>query len=125
MNQPEGRNADKRKEAPFPPGSSSPTGEEQAKKPVRTLEPAVPLRNPRTLERLRDRVQEIALEFSRLREENAALYKRIEALESDKRKHPTGASLVFQENPDVMRRKIQGFIDALDEYLQHDYKSPS
>ena len=125
MNKPEGRNDDRQSKGSSPTGPSSPPAEQQAEKPSRIREPAPPLHNLRSLEHLRDRVQEIALEFRRLREENVALYKRIETLESDKRKHPTSASLVFQESPDVVRRKIQGFIDALDEYLQHDYKSPS
>ena len=75
------------------------------------------LRNPRSLERLRDRVQEAADELERLREENAALRERIEALETRPPVDPDATMLTFDEDPEALRRKVESFIDAIDAYL--------
>ncbi len=70
----------------------------------------------RALDRLRDRVQKAAKEIERLRAENAALTARVrdlDALEPD----AGGLSLDFGEDPDEVRAKVQGFIEAVDRLL--------
>ncbi len=75
---------------------------------------SIPLREAKSLERLRSRVEEAARELKRLREENDRLARRIEELEG----HPAGRPLGFQEDPEALARKIKGFIQTIDQYLQ-------
>ena len=79
----------------------------------------VQLKDLDSLERLRDSVEAAARELKRLREENAALAERISALET----HPgtgldQGTLLPFDEDPDVLRRKVATFIEAIDQHLK-------
>ena len=72
-----------------------------------------------SLERLRDSIEAAARELKRLREENAALAERVAALEA----HPgtgleQGTLLPFDEDPEVLRRKVASFIEAIDQHLK-------
>jgi len=75
------------------------------------------LRHPRSLERLRDRVQAAADELERLREENAALRDRIEELETRPPADDGLTTITFDDDPETLRRAIEGFIEAIDTYL--------
>jgi len=84
------------------------------------------LRGIQALERLRDRIQTAANEILRLREENAALAERIARLEA----HPSsmleeGTLLHLEEDPEVLRRKVAAFIEAIDRYLDRDQSQSS
>lgn len=99
-----------------------PAGDEAtAQAPQQALDPSakrrVPLKSPQSLERLRDRVQAAVHELDRLRKENAALTERIEHLETRPTLDVDGTLLAFDEHPDALREKVEGFISAIDQYL--------
>ncbi|MDZ4699970.1 MAG: hypothetical protein SH809_09720 [Rhodothermales bacterium] len=78
----------------------------------------------RSLRRLRDRVQAAALEIQALRQENAALHQRIVELERSVRTSGDGGTpLAFEGDPDLLRRKVDGFIVAIDRYLEEDSRA--
>jgi hypothetical protein len=75
----------------------------------------------RSLRRLRDRVQAAAQEIQALRQENAALHLRIAELERSVRTAGDGgAPIALEGDPDQLRRKVDGFILAIDRYLEED-----
>ena len=80
----------------------------------------VPLKSPQSLERLRDRVKKAARELERLRAENAALTERIRQLETSPAVDLEGTVLAFDEDPDILREKVEGFIKTIDEYLTRE-----
>lgn len=82
----------------------------------------VRLRSSGSLERLRDRVENVAHELKHLREENQALSERIKELESRPNVAPQGTFLSLEHDPDLLRRKINGFIEAIDRYLENERK---
>lgn len=82
----------------------------------------VKLRSSGSLERLRDRVDNAAHELKRLREENQALSERIKELESRPHVAPQGTFLSLDHDPEMLRRKISGFIEAIDRYLENERK---
>ncbi len=78
------------------------------------------LKGTRSLRKLRDRVELAASELIRLREENAALQERIEKLES----MPAGEGgdaglLLLDTDPETLKRKVEGFIQSIDNYLEN------
>lgn len=77
-----------------------------------------------SLEKLRDRVEVAAREMKRLSEENGALAERIQELESRPAVDPHGTVLSLDHDPDVLKRKISGFIDAIDQYLEKERQKP-
>lgn len=82
------------------------------------------LKGTRSLRKLRDRVERAANELIRLREENAALQERIEALESTPASNGKDAGLLLLDtDPEALKRKVEGFIQSIDNYL--DKKEPS
>ncbi|MFK7845853.1 MAG: hypothetical protein AB8G77_11160 [Rhodothermales bacterium] len=82
------------------------------------------LKGTRSLRKLRDRVERAANELIRLREENAALQDRIEELESTPASNGKDAGLLMLEtDPEALKRKVEGFIQSIDNYL--DKKEPS
>lgn len=74
------------------------------------------------LERLRDRVERAAREVERLREENEALARRIEELEEQASiRHDDALDVDFGDDPAVLRRKVDRFIDVIDHYLAKEH----
>ncbi len=86
-----------------------------------SLVKATGLKGTRSLRRLRDRVERAASELIRLREENATLQERIEELEgSGAAKADGGAGkLVLDTDPEALKRKVEGFIQSIDNYLDN------
>ena len=72
------------------------------------------------LERLRDRVKKAARELERLRTENAALTERIRRLETSPTVDLEGTVLAFDEDPEMLREKVEGFITTIDAYLARE-----
>lgn len=72
----------------------------------------------RALSRLRERVEDAAREVERLRAQNAALSGRVAELQ-DQLGSDESPGLAFPggADPDALRARIQGFIDAIDEVL--------
>ena len=80
------------------------------------------LKSIKSLERLRDRIQTAATEIIRMREENAALSSRLQRMESQP-DIPENSALQLDEDPEVLRQKVSGFIEAIDRYLGGEQKS--
>ncbi len=80
----------------------------------------VSLKNPQSLERLRDRVKKAARELERLRTDNAALTERIRRLETSPTVDLEGTVLAFDEDPDILREKVEGLITTIDAYLARE-----
>ncbi|GEM_PF-3505744 len=80
------------------------------------------LRSLESLERLRDRVEVAAREMRRLREENGALARRIQELESRPAVDPGQTVISLDHDPDLLKRKIAGFIEAIDRYLEKEQR---
>lgn len=85
--------------------------------------PHVSLKSTQSLERLRDRIETAAHELRRLREENQALAERIKELESHPNVSEQGAFLSLDHDPELLRRKISGFIEVIDRYLERERRS--
>ena len=69
----------------------------------------------RTLARLRERVEAAVREIERLRAANASLAARVGELQEAL--GDGGAAPALPGDPDTLRARVQGFIDALDEVL--------
>jgi hypothetical protein len=80
---------------------------------------AVQLKSYKSLERLRDRVLLTSRELARLRSENAELQRTVDELQAGG-SPSDGTAVVFTESPAVLRSKVEGFIEAIDQYLQDD-----
>lgn len=75
----------------------------------------------RSMRRLRDRVAAAAQELAQLRQENAALEQRISELEAGGRVlGDGGVAIPLEGDPEVLRRKVDGFIQAIDRFLEED-----
>ena len=61
-------------------------------------------------------------ELRRLREENAALAARLAELESSARMEGRDDEtlLLLDEDPEALKRKVDGFIEAIDQYLEQE-----
>ncbi len=81
------------------------------------MPPLVALRGAESLRLLRDRVQKTAQELNRLHKENQKLAQRVAELERGPAIDPNTTILSFEENPDRLRERINGFIQAIDTYL--------
>ena len=88
-------------------------------------EPARPtsVKSLSALEKLRDRVEVAARELERLREENQALAGRLAELEANPLAGQESTFIPLDEDPELLRRKVSGFISAIDEYLGQDAPS--
>ncbi|MEM8486626.1 MAG: hypothetical protein AAF564_13825 [Bacteroidota bacterium] len=82
------------------------------------------LKGTRALRKLRDHVERAANELVRLREENDALQERIATLESTPASHggDEAGLLLLDTDPEALKRKVEGFIQSIDNYL--DNKDP-
>ena len=98
--------------------------EKTAKATGETTPRTVGLKGTRSLRKLRDRVERAAHELIRLRDENSALQKRIEELEARPASSGDQAGvLLLDTDPETLKRKVEGFIQSIDDYL--DQKEPS
>lgn len=120
------RNAGRRK-GPKPTAKKSADQARPEKRKEKSSPPRPPkrignvqLNSPSSLERLRNRIEDTARELHRLREENAALVKRLSELEANPMMDLEGTLIALDENPEAMREKIQGYIAAIDNYLVED-----
>ena len=73
----------------------------------------------RALARLRDRVGAAVEEIERLRAENKALAERVAELED---RPATG--LGFDEDPEVLKKKVRRFLDAVDRAIEASGERP-
>ncbi len=104
--------------------SEVPNRDELNPAPEGAAEGASTLIGLRSLRRLRDRVQAAAQEIQALRQENVALHQRIVELERSVRPAGDGgAPLALEGDPDQLRRKVDGFIVAIDRYLEEDSRA--
>ena len=76
----------------------------------------------RTLARLRERVEAAVREIERLRADNAALAARVGELQGAL--GDGGPAPALPGDPDTLRTRVQGFIDAIDAVLAAD-ESPA
>lgn len=83
------------------------------------------LRGTPSLERLRERVEAAARELERLRRDNVLLARRIAELESRPEVAQDEAFVVFEEDRESLRRKVEGFIQAIDAYLARERERSS
>jgi len=77
----------------------------------------VHLKGNRPLERLQERVKVTLRGVNRLREEKAAMAERLQALEANPLAHLDADYVAFDESPEVLKRKVDQFIAAIDTYL--------
>lgn len=85
--------------------------------------PNVSLRSVQSLERLRDRIETAAHELKRLREENQSLSARIKELEQRPNASMQNTFLSLEQDPELLRRKINGFIELIERYLEREGRS--
>ncbi len=71
----------------------------------------------RALSRLRERVVAAAREIERLRSDNAALARRVAELQAGLGDDAPALALPDMGDPEALRARVQGFIDAIDEVL--------
>ena len=76
----------------------------------------------RTLARLRERVEAAVREIERLRSANAALAERVGELQGALGED--GPAPALPGDPDTLRTRVQGFIDAIDQVLAAEPGSP-
>ena len=93
------------------PTGSKPQNEEGGNEAVSVL-------GSRSLRKLRDRVERAAHELRVLREENSLLQERVTELESVSAENiPEGNAFFLESDPESVKRKVEGFIHAIDRYL--------
>lgn len=85
-----------------------------------TMRPVVMLQGMESLQRLRDRIMKTLEELERLRTSNAELAERIRELEKRPHVDFDGTVLAFDEDPQQLREKVDGFIRAIDTYIAKD-----
>lgn len=101
----------------------SPRGDQSGgSRTSRARQEHVSLKGIGSLERLRDRVETAAHELKRLRDENETLSERVKELESRPEVEAQGTFLSLDHDPELLRRKISGFIEAIDRYLENERK---
>ncbi len=81
---------------------------------------SVQLKSYKSLERLRDRVLLASRELARLRAENQELKRQVEELKVGGGTVVDGTPIVLTESPAALRTKVEGFIEAIDQYLHDD-----
>ncbi len=75
-------------------------------------------REQEVLETLRSSVLEAIEEIGRLRAENAVLTERLGQMSGAPQQPSGGTLLDFNDPPEALKEKVQGFIDAIDTYLE-------
>ena len=76
----------------------------------------------RALSRLRERVEDAVREIERLRSQNAALARRVTELQDQL--GDEGGVRLHESDPEALRTRIQGFIDAIDDVLRTEAEAP-
>jgi len=79
-----------------------------------------PLRGTQTLERLRERVEAVARELIRLRQQNAELVRRLAELEARPLAEEDAVALEMDQDAEALRARIDGFVQAVDYYLSQE-----
>ncbi len=97
-----------------------PEGPQAADASDTQAQPAASLRDTESLQRLRDRVEQAVAEIARLRDENTALAARLREIDSRPASDAHRIALAPGEEPEALRRKITGFIEAIDRYLERE-----
>lgn len=102
-------------------GAASQASDEAPNKVEEPAAKPTSLKGGRSLRKLRDRVEQVAQELIRLREENTSLQQRISELEA----MPAGngeesGALMFDSDPETLKRKVEGFIQSIDNYLENN-----
>ena len=95
----------------FESGSSSPTSKGRKRGPAH-------LKGTRSLERLRNRIELAVKELHRLREENTALRRELDAVHKGSRDDSDGTQVVFTESPDELRKKLEDYIGLINELIE-------
>jgi len=83
------------------------------------------LKGTRTLERLRNRIDLAVKELHRLREENMALKRELEAVQKVKDDAVEGTPVVFTESPDELRQKLEDYIALVNELIEAESNKPA
>jgi hypothetical protein len=76
------------------------------------------LKGTRALERLRDRIDLAVKELHRLREENMALRREVDALQRGGRADQDATQVVFTESPAELRGTLEAYIRLVDELIE-------
>lgn len=83
------------------------------------------LKGTRALERLRNRIDLAVKELHRLREENIALKRELEAVQKVKDDAVEGTPVVFTESPDELRQKLEDYIALVNELIEAESNKPA
>ncbi len=84
------------------------------------------LKGTRALESLRNRIDLAVKELHRLREENTALRRELDAVQNRKDDSVDGTQVVFTESPDELRQKLEDYIAMINELIEAENdKTPS
>ena len=110
----------RRRPGPATPAAGSPRQEGERGEPTPEQVEPFHLQGIESLERLREGVEQAAAELHRLRAENTALSARLRAAEALAGAAPPSGPLSPDQDPEVLRRKIDGFIEAIDRYLEQE-----
>lgn len=70
------------------------------------------------LERLRDRIELAVKELHRLREDNQLLQRELEAVRRHGLDGVEGTTVVFNESPSTLRKKIESYISTIDRQIE-------
>lgn len=76
------------------------------------------LKGTRALEGLRDRIDLAVKELHRLREENTALRRELDAVQRGRDEGVDGTQVVFTESPDELRQKLEDYIALVNELIE-------
>ena len=81
---------------------------------------SVHLKGTRSLESLRIRIDLASKELYRLREENHALHRELDALRQRGNSPAEGTSVVFGERPAALQAKLESYIRVIDRYIEQE-----
>lgn len=98
--------------------SSDPTGKGRKRGPSH-------LAGTQALERLRDRIDLAVKELHRLREENAALHKELDAIRRGGKSVVDGTEVQFTESADALRAQLNRYIGTIDELIRKEESAAS
>lgn len=99
---------------PVPESASSKEGEE----PDAPAFSDLPAEHRDTMRRLYRRVEQAAATIERLRAENERLRRRVDELENQPAFPDAETVFSLDDDPAAMKERINGFIDAIDTYLE-------